>query len=541
MHPELLFISSDPVLRKHAESESAGLPFHVHIFQTRHQAERLPAGAQSTGLPDFESGLAVARILLVDLESGGYDQVRQWVRNRFPDAHPIFMRGEAQVLPPSLLPIGYRVEEGGTDETFIGRPTGKEGLREILVRIAAEMTSPGDAEVEITGFDALVGRSVTFRAALDMAMKAAGSPDGPVLIVGERGVGKRLLAKAIHAESSRSGRGVVEIDCRAPTPGLLENGLFGERRGAPEKRESARWHRLQDADGGTLFFNDIAALDRSLQAKLLSFIDSHRLWRIHQLCRPKYDFRVIAATDRDLGKQVRSGGFNADLYDRLCSCRIELSPLRERPSDMLLLAEHLLRCRAEFAGRPTPKLTSAAKEMLISHPWHGNARELVHMLQGVLRESQGSGQIDVRHIEACLARPVAADPVRLRTHAVGGGGQPTSARDRAASDSRIPIAAIPAGGPKGRTAVRVFEGRILIELPEGGISLDEIEKAILIAALERTDGNVVRAAQLLRMGRGSLRYRLEKYRLVEPRRRSGRRKPQPVDTQESTEPLRRAS
>jgi DNA-binding NtrC family response regulator len=257
------------------------------------------------------------------------------------------------------------------------------------------------------------------------------------------------------------------------------------------------------------------------------------LTAVHGVSAGRRGIRLIAGTRYDLALSSRTGAFDRELYRRLSEGEIKIPPLRERPSDILLLADHFLTRLAMHRPGNAPRLTAAAKELLVSYTWPGNVRELLGVLQIALLKANGRGELDVEHFAECLqpSRPQAA-PRRAVASTTAPTGRPAPSPAPATSAS-MPVDA----------SLHFVDGRIAIELPPEGIAFDDFEKAILRAALARTRGNVLRAAKLLHLGRGSLRYRLEKHGIVQPRRRrAARRRPEKGAAElGSQEPLPRAS
>lgn len=498
MSVHLFLISSDPSLCALAARAVTGLPIDLQTAQSQSQAQALLAGGARRA----------PLVLLVDLAGGGYLQTRQWVQQWAPEARAFFIAppGEPAVWDADAAQAAEL--RAGQSLQILPRPADPRAQAELFGRILSEATALGDSAGALTGLDDLVGRSVAFRTALETATRAA-SHDQPLLLVGEPGTGKRLFARSIHAESPRAHAGFVRLECRA---------LSGEALGADPFRAmgaqgAAAGHGLlREAAGGTLLLEEIGALDRRLQPGLARFIDETRLLQA-QGADPRRSVRVFASTSLDLGAAVHAGEFHPELYQRLRACEVRVPPLRERPSDILLMAEHFLgRAVPRARGRGRFTLSDAVKQRLISYAWPGNVRELIAVLQVAGLNAEGCAQIDIRHLPDGL---LGAAPVKRK--ALPGPGEP-SVQTRGA---RI-------GTVDADRGTRFTSGSIVVELPEEGASFEEMERAILRAAMARTRGNVVRAARLLRLGRGSLRYRLEKYGLAEPRRRGSSRRASPA-------------
>ena len=304
-------------------------------------------------------------------------------------------------------------------------------------------------------FGRIVGQSVHLRAALERAARIIPRGTATVLLTGETGTGKELLAQAIHYNGPRASAPFVEVNCAAIPANLLESELFGHEKGAFTDARTAKPGLFEAADGGTLFLDEIGHLPYELQGKILKAIEEKRIRRVGSLVTRDVDLRIIAATHIELTEAVRRGEFREDLYYRLSIIPIHLPPLRDRGEDVLLLAEHFLAMLAAQYGMPAPRLTPELRRVLLSHTWPGNVRELRNALErGLLL---GEGEM------------------------ISGDLFPQ------ANGARV------AGGP--------------LPFPA---SLAEIERAAAQAMLERLEGNKKAAADALGISRSRL------YRLLEP-------------------------
>lgn len=316
---------------------------------------------------------------------------------------------------------------------------------------------------------ALIGSSqamLNLRARLE---RVAQSPSSTVLLTGESGVGKDAAARYLHTCSARAAGPFVNVTCSALPEALLESELFGYERGAFTDAKARKLGLLEVASGGTVLLDEIGEMSPLLQAKLLRVLEEGRFRRIGGAVDLHPDVRVLAATNRDLPQEVAIGNFREDLYYRLSVLHVHVPPLRERESDVVLLARHFLARYAALFGREISGFSPEAEQRLEQHRWPGNVRELKNTLERAALMSDGR-VIGVEDLEF----DVASDAPRA---------------------SRW------------------------LELPPDGIKLEALERDLVEQALLRTQGNKTRAAALLGLTRDQLRHRVEKFDLG----RTGRR------------------
>lgn len=314
-------------------------------------------------------------------------------------------------------------------------------------------------------FSSLIGTSRRMRDVLAVAGQVA-RRDSTVLITGESGTGKELLAKAIHQNSLRAGKPFIAVNCGALPETLVESELFGHTKGAFTGAAGDRAGKFEAANEGTIFLDEIGELPLNMQVKILRVLQEREVDKIGSSHPVKVNVRIIAATNRDLKTQVEDGNLRGDLYYRLSVITIELPPLRERREDISALVAHFLKRFSERYNTGRLSLADDAMETLIKYDWPGNIRELENVVERVSVLATGS-QIVISDL-----------PVEVR-----------SGRSRIAS--------------------------IGLKLPDEGISLEEIEKEILVQALEKHHGNQTRAARYLNISRKTLIYRMEKFALIE--------------------------
>ena len=310
----------------------------------------------------------------------------------------------------------------------------------------------------------VVGESEAMRRVLDMAERVA-ETDVSVLLTGESGTGKEMIARGIHLASPRATGPFVAVNCAAIPESLIESELFGHRKGSFTGATTDATGTFEAASGGTLFLDEIGSMPLSLQPKLLRVLEQREVVRLGESAPRAIDVRVIAATNRDLGALVGRHEFREDLFFRLAVVPIELPPLRNRREDIPLLVAHLLARSLERHRRSGIKLDRSVIEALASHDWPGNVRELSNVIERMV--------------------------VLARTEVLSLDDLPEAIGNRAQHVAGV-----------------------VLEVPDDGVSLDDVERELLRLALERHDGNQTRAARFLRITRSALIYRMQKHGLT---------------------------
>ncbi len=319
-----------------------------------------------------------------------------------------------------------------------------------------------------TRFESLVGQSKKMTEMFEIAAQVA-QRDSTVLITGESGTGKELLAKAIHLNSPRRGEPFVVVNCGAIPENLIESELFGHIKGSFTGAIANKVGKFEAANGGSVFLDEVSELSPGLQVRLLRVIQEREVDKIGEPRPFKVDVRIIAATNRQLATMIEDRSFRGDLYYRLRVVAIHIPPLRERREDIPLLLHHFLWKSSNRYGLPPRHLQPRALEMLASYNWPGNVRELENVIESAVVLSK-TEEITIENLPESIRR----------------------------QESRI--------------------AKIYLDIPEDGVSLEEVEKELLLKALNKAQGNQSKAARYLKITRKTLIYRLEKYGLISPDR-----------------------
>jgi DNA-binding NtrC family response regulator len=344
---------------------------------------------------------------------------------------------------------------------YLEKPLDRAKLLDVLTKAVSQMRA---VEEEI------VGVSDSMERVKKMIVKVAAS-NSTVLIRGESGTGKERIARAMHKASPRVNERFQAVNCAAINENLLESELFGHERGSFTGAVGEKKGLFEIADKGTLFLDEIGEINVSMQAKLLRALQEKEILRVGGTRPIKVDVRVLAATNRDLEAMVKDGRFREDLYYRLNVIPINIPPLRQRRDDLQLLTDHFLRKHSANLARPI-KLSPEARRLIMEYSWPGNVRQLESAIERALLLAEGD-EVTVEDL-----------PVEIRS----------------ATQSES------AGGFK---------------LPPEGISFEELEKSMIIQAMEQTGWNITRAAKLLGLSFRTMQYRLDKFGIKRPNRGKG--------------------
>ena len=417
----------------------------------------------------FNSHLPAAVLLDIDLPDGsGLDVLRE-IKNEHYETIVIMITGNVGI-DNTISAL-----RGGAYD-FIGKPINLEELR-VTIRNAIE-TRDLRREVEQVrkererefNFRQIVGESPAMKKMLALAAKVAESDVASVLLQGESGTGKDLVAKAIHYGSQRAEQPFVAVNCAALPATLIESELFGYEKGAFTDAKARKEGLFEQAEGGTLLLDEIGELELSLQAKLLRVLEEGAFRRVGGLKDIPLDVRVLAASNRDLKTESEAGHFRLDLYYRLSVIQIDIPPLRERGDDVLLLAEHYIDTIGSRLkrNRKVTGLSLETKDVFRKYNWPGNVRELRNVIERALILEEND-QITTEYLPGGLLM-----------------------------------------SPRQTTSITNADSPAQFVLPAEGISLEEAELSFVRQAIERSGGNQTRAAELLGISRDQLRYRLKK-------------------------------
>jgi DNA-binding NtrC family response regulator len=388
-----------------------------------------------------------------------------YVKQARPEVAVILMTAYATIDTAVLA-----MKRGAYD--YITKPFTTPELLEKLARLFAGRAPTPDNEIDTLG--QLVARSPVLKRLFEQA-RALAATDRPILLCGEKGTGKERLAEAIHATSPRAAQPFVRFSCAATDPQSLAGELFGLEKGAAGAAARPKPGRLDQAEGGTLLLDEVAALPTEIQPRLLRLLERQEFERVGGDQPIRANVRVLATTSCDLLASVKDGRFSEDLYYRLGAVSLTIPPLRERPDDIPVLARHML---ARQDGRPV-ELTPHAADELLRHTWPGNGNELEHV----------------------LARALALCPV-----GAGDGNESGAGPRELRAEYLLPLGKDAPSGANPMTAEMGESGRI--GLTE---TVTDIERRMILLALRQCDHNQARAAQRLGIPRTTLRDKMAKY------------------------------
>ncbi len=472
--PRLLVVDDEPNMRTVLQGL---LSREGYVVETAADGQAALAFLEKTG--------GAVQAVLTDLRMPGMDgmQLLAEITKRFP-GRPVVMLTAHGTVDTAV----EAMKVGAFD--FVTKPFNADELRAVM----RKAVNTAMAELDIVDVDddksdteigrfGMIGRSKSMQDIYQVLDKVADMPT-TVLVTGESGTGKELVAQALHESSSRKGRPFIRVNCAAIPETLIESELFGHEKGAFTGAIASKPGRFELADKGTLFLDEIAEIPTEMQVKLLRAIQEQSFERVGGLKTLKVDVRLVAATNRNLQVEVEEGRFREDLFYRLNVVPIHLPPLRDRPGDIVLLVEHML---ARFNGRlkkNVKRLTPEAETAFKAYGWPGNVREMENVLERLVLFCEGD-EIGIDLL-----------PEELKS---GAAGAASGAAGAGSASTRLD---------------RDLTGRVSMKdlVRE---TTAQLEKELIIQALDQTHGNVTRAAQLLMISRKSLQNKMKEFNLRE--------------------------
>ena len=402
-------------------------------------------------------------LLDIDLPDGSGLDILSEIKEKSADTIAVMVTGNVDVENT------VAALRGGAHD-FIGKPVRLEELRVTLRNavetrtLRREVKRVRQGQADQFRFEQILGESNKMLAAKELARKVAESDVSSILLQGETGTGKDLFARAIHGASDRAEKPYLAINCAALPATLIESELFGYEKGAFTDAKARKEGLFEQAAGGTIFLDEIGEMELSLQAKLLRVLEGGVVRRVGGLKDISLDVRVIAASNRNLKEMGDAGEFRLDLFYRLSVIQIEIPPLRERDKDIILLANHYIAlANQKRRGSKLKSLSKETERIFRNYAWTGNVRELRNVIERASILEDGE-EVTTAHLPFDLIK----DHINVGTKSAA------------------------------------------LVLPDGGVSLDELEANFAQQAYERCDGNLTHAAKLLDISRDQLRYKLKK-------------------------------
>jgi|CXWL01.1.fsa_nt_gi DNA-binding NtrC family response regulator len=468
----VLIIDDEPTLVK-----------NIRAYLQRHGYETDAAGSAEEGLEKLDRFRPDVVLLDFHLPGANGLEALASIRTRHPEAKVVMITGHSSVK------VAVDAMKAGAHD-YLAKPIVLGELQILLERLAGQerleqaldyyqrRDSHGAGLAEMVGeCDGIRDLKDTISRLLQSEERMSSGTPPAVLVTGETGTGKELVARALHYAGPRAERPFIELNCASIPSQLLESELFGHERGAFTDARTRRAGLAETAHGGTLFLDEIGDTEPSLQAKLLKLIEDKTVRRLGSVRDMVVDVRIVAATHQPLEERIKENRFRADLFYRLRGVQLRVPALRERGEDILRLARHFLAKHRERYTGPKLRFSPAAESALLQHSWPGNVRELRNVVEEAALLVNGE-VIEPAQLGACALSPVPVPP-------------PEAARIAAVA----PVAAQEA-------------------FPEQGIDLEQVERRLVEQALRKAEWNVTRAARLLGLTRDTLRYRIDKFKLV---------------------------
>ena len=421
------------------------------------------SGEEAVALADREQ----PDMILLDIGLPGMDGIEALaqIRKDDPDMAAVMITAQGSIASAvAAMKAGAK--------NYVTKPFNTDELRLIIaeiletVRLKREVQILRDAQKESIDFDRIVSESQAFKRIIQQAQRIAQGETTTVLIEGETGTGKEIIARLIHYRSSRAEDPFVPINCGAIPRDLVESELFGYEKGAFTGATQHRIGKFEAADGGTLFLDEVGELSPDNQIKLLRVLEEKAFYRVGGNKTIRVDVRILAATNCDLSQSVESGNFREDLYYRLNVAVLQIPPLRERIEDIIPLVKRFLQEFSGTFGKSMLRIHPDAEKCLMAYGWKGNVREIRNTIERIILLEDGD-TLRADHLDFLWPDQKAGGSVETEGH--------------------------------------------IFRLPVQGIVLDDLNRDLILQALALTGGNQVRAAKLLGLSRGTLRYRLDKY------------------------------
>ncbi|MFN8602946.1 MAG: sigma-54 dependent transcriptional regulator [Candidatus Binatia bacterium] len=458
--PTLLIVEDEEILGKNIRRALEKLGHAVSLAPTCGDAERL--------FSELNPDLTLMDLRLPD--GSGLDLLAK-LRAQSPSSQMIMMTAHATIEDAVRA-----IKLGAVD--YLQKPLHMDDLRHAVTRaleenqLRTEVSYYRGREASGAGLEAIAGGCPQIEELRTKVRRLSGLPADAVpptvLVTGETGTGKGLLARVLHYNGPRADKPFIEINCAAIPETLVESELFGHERGAFTDARTSKVGLFQAADRGTLFLDELGCLPIAIQVKILKAIEEKTIRPVGGRADRKIDVAVVAATNSDLEDMVRAGTFREDLFYRLSVARLSVPPLRDRGDDVALLARRFLIELAQRYRVPEKRLTPDAEAAIARYSWPGNVRELRNTLDRAVLFSEGD-LIDAR--------------------ALG----------------------LPEGAPATASAAGATSGNGEFVIPDGGLQFEDLERSLLMQALKKSGGSQTGAARLLGLSRDTLRYRLEKF------------------------------
>ncbi|MCK9800278.1 sigma-54 dependent transcriptional regulator [Pseudomonas sp. MAFF 302030] len=473
MEHSILLVEDDEILAENIQTYLQRKGFEVNVCHCVEDAlEQLESCAPDVVLTDNSlPGMS------------GHDLIQK-LRISAPDLKVIMMTGYGNIEDAVVA-----MKEGAFH--YVTKPVALPELKLLLDkalatdRLERTLSFYQEREAQKSGVQALIGDSSamldlkgTIGQLLAAERRMPNSDLPPVLVEGDTGTGKELVARALHFDGPRSKGPFIEFNCASIPANLLESELFGHEKGAFTDAKDRRLGLVEAADGGTLFLDEVGEMDLLLQAKLLKLLEDRTIRRVGSVKERKVDLRIISATNCNLEQMVQQGKFRRDLFFRLRIIAIKVPRLQARGSDILLLARHFLAQHGKRYGKPNLRFSSQAEDLMLAYSWPGNVRELRNMLEQTVLLAP-SEVIAASQLNVCY----------------GLVDEPLPQREVAFAEPRP-----------------VYNEMDSMNLPE-------VERDMVRKTLDRTDWNVTKSARLLGLSRDMLRYRIEKLGLMRPDKR----------------------